>query len=262
MISADVDRLRFRDEADLAKARLVFGSDGVALRRLFVAGSDPQGKPFDLAITPASGTGAGSGQLYLKSDDAGFAARAIVGVDNVKGGASRSQRRLDVRREPDGHDQRQGEGFLVSKVPAMAHLLSSVASLTGMVEALNGQGITFTDLDAPMTMANGTLTLTDCRAAGPSLGITAKGDVNLSSGALNIDGVLVPSYGLNSFLGNLPILGDLLVSRRGEGIFASPTRCMAIQIIRAWASIRCRRSRRGFCDASSNRRKKTVEKPG
>jgi uncharacterized protein YhdP len=88
-----------------------------------------------------------------------------------------------------------------------------------MVEALNGQGITFTDLDAPMKMANGTLTLTDCRAAGPSLGITAKGAVNLSSGTMDIDGVLVPSYGLNSFLGNLPILGDLLVSRRGEGVF-------------------------------------------
>ncbi|MEJ0024166.1 MAG: DUF3971 domain-containing protein [Alphaproteobacteria bacterium] len=219
VISADVDRLRFRDEADLAKARLVFGSDGVALRRLFVAGSDPQGKPFDLAITPASGTGAGSGQLYLKSDDAGFAARAIVGVDNVKGGQVEAKGAWTFGENPTATINVKAKGFLVSKVPAMAHLLSSVASLTGMVEALNGQGITFTDLDAPMTMANGTLTLTDCRAAGPSLGITAKGDVNLSSGALNIDGVLVPSYGLNSFLGNLPILGDLLVSRRGEGIF-------------------------------------------
>jgi hypothetical protein len=36
---------------------------------------------------------------------------------------------------------------------------------------------------------------------------------------MNIDGVLVPSYGLNSFLGNLPILGDLITSRKGEGIF-------------------------------------------
>jgi hypothetical protein len=219
VISADVERLRFRSDADLARARLVFGSDGVSLRRLFVAGLDPQGKPFDLAITPASGTGSGSGQLYLKSEDAGFAARAIVGVDNIKGGQVEAKGAWTFGENPTAAINVKAKGFLVSKVPAMAHLLSSVASLTGMVEALNGQGITFTDLDAPMTMANGTLTLTDCRATGPSLGITAKGAVNLSSGALDIDGVLVPSYGLNSFLGNLPILGDLLVSRRGEGIF-------------------------------------------
>lgn len=219
VVSADVDRLRFRSEADLAKARLVFGSDGVALRRLFVAGLDPQGKPFDLAITPAAGSGAGAGQLYLKSEDAGFAARAIVGVDNIKGGRVEAKGAWTFGENPTAVINVKAKSFLVSKVPAMAHLLSSVASLTGMVETLNGQGITFTDLDAPMTMADGKLTLTDCRAAGPSLGITAKGAVNLSSGALDIDGVLVPSYGLNSLLGNLPILGDLLVSRRGEGVF-------------------------------------------
>ncbi|HWA23039.1 MAG TPA: DUF3971 domain-containing protein [Caulobacterales bacterium] len=217
VITADVDRLRFRSEADLNKGQLVFGSDGLALRRLLVAGLDPQGKPFDLAITPAAGGGAG--KLYLKSEDAGFAARAIVGVDNVKGGKVEATGLWTFGENPTAVINVKARTFLVSKVPAMAHLLSSVASLTGMVETLNGQGISFTDLDAPMTMADGKLMLTDCRAAGPSLGITAKGAVNLSSGALDIDGVLVPSYGLNSFLGNLPILGDLLVSRRGEGIF-------------------------------------------
>jgi hypothetical protein len=37
---------------------------------------------------------------------------------------------------------------------------------------------------------------------------------------LSLDGVLVPSFGVNSVLGGLPIIGDLFVSRRGEGVFA------------------------------------------
>jgi hypothetical protein len=32
--------------------------------------------------------------------------------------------------------------------------------------------------------------------------------------------VLVPSFGVNSLLGGLPIIGDLFVSRQGEGMFA------------------------------------------
>ncbi len=217
VISADMDRLRFRSEADLNRGRLVFGSDGLSLQRLLVSGVDPQGKPFDLAITPAPG--AAAGKLYLRSEDAGFAARAIVGVDNIKGGSVEANGAWTFGENPSATINVKAKGFQVAKVPAMAQLLSSVASLTGMVDALNGQGITFSDLDAPMRMANGKLTFSDCRAAGPSLGITAKGAVNLNSGAIDIDGVLVPSYGLNSFLGNLPVLGDLLVSRRGEGVF-------------------------------------------
>jgi hypothetical protein len=29
----------------------------------------------------------------------------------------------------------------------------------------------------------------------------------------------VPAYGLNSFISNVPLLGDLLASKKGEGIF-------------------------------------------
>jgi hypothetical protein len=218
VINAGVNRLRMRGDADLSNAKLLFGWDGFALRQLKVMGSDPQQKPFDLAIMPKAPNDP-VGKLTLISADAGFAAAAIAGVDNVKGGSVKAEGDWTFSQNPSATIKVKAKSFLVAKVPAMAHLLSSVASLTGMVEALNGKGITFTDLDAPIKMANGKLTLTDCRAAGPSLGITAKGDVNLYSGAMDVNGVLVPSYGLNSLLGNLPILGDLLTSRKGEGVF-------------------------------------------
>jgi uncharacterized protein YhdP len=109
--------------------------------------------------------------------------------------------------------------FRLVRVPAMASLLQSVGSLTGMVDMLNGEGIQFSALEAPMTMANNQVVLGDCRAAGPAVGLTAKGGVNLNDGRLAIDGVIVPSYGLNSMLGGIPIVGRLMVSRKGEGVF-------------------------------------------
>jgi hypothetical protein len=203
-IAGEIQRLRFRSDGDIAKAKLDFSWDGKAMRRLSAVGSDSKSQLFELSITPtqdAAGA-ANQGVLTLKSADAGLAARALLGVDNIKGGQVEAHGAWTFGENPSGTFNVKAKNFLIAKVPAMAHLLSSVGSLTGLVEALNGQGITFTS-----------------RASGPSLGITAKGGVDLYSGSMDVSGVLVPSYGLNSFLGNLPILGDLITSRKGEGIF-------------------------------------------
>ena len=37
---------------------------------------------------------------------------------------------------------------------------------------------------------------------------------------IDLNGVLVPSFGVNSVLGGVPIIGDLIVGREGEGIFS------------------------------------------
>ena len=41
-----------------------------------------------------------------------------------------------------------------------------------------------------------------------------------STNDIRISGVLVPSFGVNSMLGGVPIIGDLFVGRDGEGIFS------------------------------------------
>jgi hypothetical protein len=40
----------------------------------------------------------------------------------------------------------------------------------------------------------------------------------MDTGEIDLNGVVVPSYGLNSMWGHLPIVGGLLVSRQGEGV--------------------------------------------
>jgi hypothetical protein len=188
----------------------------VALAGLSAEGQSPAGGAFNLAISPEDAPG----RIRFRSGDGGFAVAALTGAENIVGG----------RAEADG-DWRAGppsqarfsvrlRDFQVVRLPAMARLLSSAGSLTGLVETLNGDGIGFNALDAEMAYANDRVTFTEGRMAGPSLGLTGSGAYNIERDNLDIDGVVAPSPALNlSMLGNVPVLGDLLVSRRGEGVF-------------------------------------------
>ena len=51
-----------------------------------------------------------------------------------------------------------------------------------------------------------------------SLGITADGYLDRATNQIALKGTLAPVYGLNSVLGAIPLLGDVLVSKQGEGI--------------------------------------------
>ncbi|MGQ0533039.1 MAG: YhdP family protein [Caulobacteraceae bacterium] len=213
-----VDRLKMRGGATLSNANVQVATTRNALLTLSAEGRSPGNEPFSLTL----GTRAGDSRsrVHLDAGDAGFAVRALTGAENVVGGrasadgdwrgGSPSQARFTV----------QLRDFQVVRLPAMARLLSSAGSLTGLVEMLNGDGIGFSSLDAEMTYANDRLRFTEGRMTGPSLGLTGAGSYDIPRDNLDIDGVVAPSPMLNlSMLGSIPVIGDLLVSRRGEGVF-------------------------------------------
>jgi hypothetical protein len=59
------------------------------------------------------------------------------------------------------------------------------------------------------------------RSAGPSIGLTSTGSIDLDRDKIDLEGVIVPAYALNSILGNIPILGDILQGGEGEGMFSA-----------------------------------------
>ena len=54
---------------------------------------------------------------------------------------------------------------------------------------------------------------------GPLLGATLRGKVDFKAKRIALGGTYVPLFGLNSSLKAIPILGDIVVGRNGEGIF-------------------------------------------
>ncbi len=112
------------------------------------------------------------------------------------------------------------DDFKVVQAPILARLLT-VASFQGMGSLLQGEGIQFDSLDAPFWVdEEGVIGISDASASGPSLGLTLFGTFDQGTNETDLQGTIVPSYGINSALGKMPIFGPILVSREGEGVFA------------------------------------------
>jgi hypothetical protein len=75
-------------------------------------------------------------------------------------------------------------------------------------------------LDAPFSVSEGILHLHDAHAAGNSLGVTAKGRIDLDNDKLGLEGTIVPAYAINSALGDLPVIGGLFRAEEGGGLWA------------------------------------------
>jgi hypothetical protein len=164
----------------------------------------------------------GNRNLTVVSNDAGETLRTFGYYENMVGG------NLDIRGTFD--DAAPGApltgrltatDFRVIKAPVLAHLVSYVA-LTGIVDALQGPGLSFSDLDIPFTQHEGVITLKDGRVHGSALGFTASGKIFTYAEVLDVEGTLVPAYAVNSALGNIPFIGGLFSGgEKGGGVFAA-----------------------------------------
>src|SRR5690606_29518546 len=70
------------------------------------------------------------------------------------------------------------------------------------------------------TLRNELLQLGRGRMYGSQLGLTFQGWVNLATDTLDLEGTIVPLYGINWTIGQIPIIGRLLRGAEGEGAFA------------------------------------------
>ena len=110
--------------------------------------------------------------------------------------------------------------YALRTAPILAKLVS-LASLTGFFNTLGGKGIRFDKLAANFRLENDIIYLKDGRAAGDALGLTAKGTLALKGVNLDLDGTVVPSYTLNSMVGKIPLVGEVLTGGSGQGLIAA-----------------------------------------
>ncbi len=210
---AQLVRLRLDDGLDITGARISALAEPDGLSR-FDAGGALNGKPIAARLRRLD---AGT-ELSLTATDAGALLASLVGLQGLSGGT------IDL----SGTLASGGEGSALSlritdtrltDAPFLTQILS-LASLRGLADTLGGDGILFSEILVPIRFASGRLVVEGGRASGPALGLTANGWFAPETGRLDISGVLVPSFGVNSALGGIPIIGDLMVGREGEGIFS------------------------------------------
>jgi hypothetical protein len=167
------------------------------------------------------GTVAGAPRLDLQSDDLGGLLRLFDLTDNVTGGHIQvagaafddgPRRRLKLTAE--------GSDYRVVNAPLLTRLFA-LASFSGINALLNGEGIPFSRLKADLVVGEDRIAFDDLRAYGGAIGISANGAIDRDTDTVDLSGTLVPAYTLNTVLGNIPVIGNLLMGGEGEGIFGA-----------------------------------------
>ena len=220
-IDAKLDRLGMRDGVAIAPFNLDLTGIGNRPSALSLSGGIGKGTiSGDIETTP---TGR---RLTLEAGDAGQLIRGLFDFQSIKGGKLKLVATLPGRASdpdpgatvPDYQGKLDIDDFQVVNQPLLARLFSA-GSLTGMGDLMSGDGISIENLNMPFISRNNVISVRDASAHGRAIGATADGYIDRPKNQLALKGSLVPAYGLNSVLGNIPLLGDVLVSKKGEGVF-------------------------------------------
>lgn len=208
-------QLTLASDETLAPLTLTAASDGHhILRAKLAAGAAGQVRA---NLTPAPR----GRHLSIISSDAGSVLLASGVADNIRGG------KLEVTGDFDDrslHSPLSGtatlETFRVLDGPAIGRLLKAM-TLYGAVDLLRGPGLGFARAVVPFHWRQQVLTLDNARAFSASLGLTAKGTIDLRQHRAGLEGTIVPAYFFNQLLGNIPLLGRLFSPETGGGVFAA-----------------------------------------
>lgn len=217
--AALLDRVILAEGRELTNVSVALDHDGSHWQRILVDGQLTNGSAFSMHYELEPGTD--KLKLLAIADDAGEALRAFDVFDNVEGG------RITVTGEARASDPRRAvrgkaeiSQFRVVRAPALARLLT-IATLTGFVDLLTGEGLLFNRFTSDFAKTDGRLDVPLARAYGPSLGLTAAGHIDFDTNDVDLEGTIAPAYVLNSILGNIPVIGNLLQGGKGEAVFAA-----------------------------------------
>jgi hypothetical protein len=114
----------------------------------------------------------------------------------------------------------EGEDYSLVRAPVLARILS-LPSFSGAGSMLSGSGIPFSTLRGDFAYSSNRLVLENLLGYGGAIGGTANGTVDLGRDRLDLQGTIVPAYALNSIIGNIPLIGSLLLGGEGQGLFAA-----------------------------------------
>jgi len=219
-LNIKVDRVLFKSDQEFRDFNLSLSL--AANERIMGFALDTIGPNKD-KITGSFAVDKGVRNLSLDADDAGGFIRTFMGFTSIKGGKFSARISFPADAAPktppvDYLGNIALTDIVVTDQPFLARLFAA-GSLDGPLRLLQGEGIALSKFNAPFNARGKVITIHEGRASGPAVGGTFEGVLDRRTDRIDLTGTMVPAYGINSMLGALPILGDILASRKGEGVF-------------------------------------------
>ena len=157
-------------------------------------------------------------EVKLTSGDGGAMLRALDLYDAIEGGQLQVNTNLGA----------PGQAIPVSGRLKLRHFAMSGQSA---LPRFNKQGHPeasdkpdgqrhFTSLSVPFSVDDRVVHIGHALLKGGSIGVVARGTIDIKEQKIAISGTVIPIYALNSLLSTIPVLGTLLTGGEGEGIFA------------------------------------------
>lgn len=216
-VTAKLDKLWLSANQSLTDVTARVSRLGTIWREAAIDGTLAGGAPVHIQLTPEDAT---ARHLVVTSTDAGGFLSTFRLLSNVVGGTLRIDGSFDDTKPNHplaGH--LTVSNYRVVRAPLLARLLT-VAAFTGVLDVMTGDGIIFISMDVPFTLAEGVLTLKDAQAAGPSLGITGNGQIDLDHDRIAVEGTVVPAYLVQGIVSGIPLIGPAISGGKGAGLFA------------------------------------------
>jgi hypothetical protein len=212
LITANVERVyAFRGE-EITGVNASLTSVGGVVKSADITGTFLSGQPIVLRIEQVEK----GRRLQVTGRDAGAALRASNLYSKVAGGQLNFSALLTGdKRSTVKNGKLNIRDFEVRNEAALAELdqkgkPKKSGPRTG--------GIHFRSLNLPFTADDQFVRIGESLAKGPELGVLGSGIIRKQDSAVDIVGTIIPAYALNSAVGEIPILGDILTGGKGEGI--------------------------------------------
>ncbi|MCF6214743.1 MAG: DUF3971 domain-containing protein [Emcibacter sp.] len=216
-VNAEIDDLLAKNNVRISKAILSATYRKQDFTHVNLEGNLPENKTVMVNVIPEGD----NRKLLFNSDDAGEALRGL-GAFNLGVGGDMTLT-ADMVKHEHGISlggQARITKFKVIESPGFSKLLDEKKFVKAR-EELNKGGLSFNNFDMIFRTSSGVMEISNARARGPMLGMTIEGVIDQVYDEMNISGTLIPAYGINSLLSNIPLIGTILTGGKGEGIFAA-----------------------------------------
>ena len=173
-------------------------------------------------FTLSSATVTGPKTVTATCVDAGAILRFFDLYSRMKGG----NLHLSLAAQDDGplRGTLEIKNFTIVQDPSLAQLVSArpVQGGRSLNEAVDKQidvsSVVFNQAFSRINIKDGYVRLDRGVLRGPSIGTTFQGTLLDPDGNMSITGTFMPAYGLNSILGSLPLVGQILGNGRERGL--------------------------------------------
>ncbi len=219
-LTARIERLDLRSGASWRDASLDFRRAGGAIEAFALSAIDDQQKSLSVALRP-TGEGAITDQsIDARTDNIGAFMAGVFGVTSIRGGRGHLALDLSAADGAARPGSIEASGLRIVNAPILAKIFAA-GSLSGLNDLVSGEGIELSNAYAAFTIEDGAVRVSEARASGPAVGLTAQGSFGFGeAGQIDLSGAVAPAYQVNSILGRTPLIGDLFVNRDGEGLLA------------------------------------------